>query len=172
MRKTRSDAVLLNLPEEQQAQLAEWLLSGMPYHEAKVLAEKEFGISVKSLASFGSFWSAVCQPALLARRRRAAGSAEERAAEMRRNPAAFSAATLDAIEERAFEMSQSPQTPAKDVKAMMTLLLKAYDQRLTDRKVTLLEAAAAKADAAEKVTRSDMTAEEKAARMKQIFGMG
>lgn len=135
MRKTRSDAVLLNLPEEQQAKLAEWLLSGVPYHEAKVLAEKEFGIAVRSLSSFGEFWSAVCQPALLAKRRKLAGAAEARAEEAGRHPGAFDRATLDAITQRAYELAENSNSEAKDVKAVMMLLLKARDQEFREKKL-------------------------------------
>jgi hypothetical protein len=120
--------VLLNLPEEQQAKLAEWLLQGMPYHEAKVLVEKEFAVEVKSLSSFKGFWAEVCQPALLARRRRAVSGAEARADEAQRHPAMFDRATLDALEQKAYELSERPDPPAKDVKAVLMLLLKARDQ--------------------------------------------
>ena len=46
MRRPRPDAVLLNLPEEQPANLADWLLSGVPYHDARARVEKEFGVSL------------------------------------------------------------------------------------------------------------------------------
>ena len=128
MRKTRSDAVLLNLPEAQQAKLAEWLLNGMPYHEATVLVEKEFGVSLKSLAPFASFWREVCQPAMLARRRRTASGAEARVEEAQKHPARFDRATIDALEQKALELAERPDPPAKDVKAVMMLLLKARDQ--------------------------------------------
>ena len=71
MRKLRADAALLNLPEDQQAKLADWLLSGIPYHEARARVEKEFGVSPTRLVAFTSFWRRVCVPQLLQRRRRA-----------------------------------------------------------------------------------------------------
>ena len=137
MRKIRSDAILLNLPEEQQAKLAEWLLNGMPYHEAKVLVEKEFGRSVKSLDSFRSFWQQVCQPQILARRRRAVTTADERAAEAKKNPGQFDLATMDAIKQRAYELAESPEAKAGDVKAILMLLLKARDQDIHERELEL-----------------------------------
>lgn len=137
MRKTRSDAVLLNLPEEQQAKLAGWLLAGMPYHEAKVLAEKEFGVTLRSLDSFRSFWQEVCQPQILARRRRAVSTAEERALEAKKNPGQFDLATMDAIRQRAYELAESPEASPKDVKAILMLLLKARDQDRQERELEL-----------------------------------
>lgn len=135
MRKTRSDATLLNLPDDQQAKLAEWLLNGTPYHEARVLVEKEFGLSLKSLDPFKNFWREVCQPALLARRFRARSTAEQRAEEAKRNPGQFDAATLDAIKQKAYELSEQPDASPKDVKAILMLVLKARDQDFQERQL-------------------------------------
>lgn len=136
-RKPRSDAALLNLPEEQQARLADWLLGGVPYHEAKVLVEKEFGLKIKSLNPFSTFWREVCQPHLLARRRRALTTAEERAEEAKRNPGQFDLATMDALRQKAYELAESPDASARDVKAVLTLLLKARDQEIKQQELEL-----------------------------------
>lgn len=135
MRKTRSDAILLNLPEEQQAKLAEWLLSGVPYHEAKLLVEKEFGVAVKSLDSFRSFWEQVCVPLLLVKRQRSLKTADSRAMAVTQSPGQFDLATLDAIKQRAYELSESPGADPKDVKAILMLVLKARDQDLQERQL-------------------------------------
>lgn len=179
MRKTRSDAILLNLPEEQQAKLADWLLSGVPYHEAKVLAEKEFGISLKSLAPFQSFWREVCAPALLARRRRAVSTADIRAEEAGKNPAQFNRATLDALEQKAYELAESPEADPKEVKAVMTLLLKAQDQDIRREQLALerekfeeMKRKAAQADQAKGVMENkELSIKQREARMKEIFGI-
>lgn len=134
MRKTRSDAKLLNLPEEQQAQLAEWLLGGMPYHVAQASVEKEFGVRV-SLGAFSQFWAEVCTPQLLRRRSEAAQAADEIAAEASRRPGAFDEATLAALRQKAFELAISPNASPKDVKALYVLIQKARDQDLEERKV-------------------------------------
>ena len=141
---------LLKMPEEHQAKLAEWLLGGMPYHEAKVLVEKEFApVKVSSLGRFTSFWQAVCVPHLLQRRQRMAGTAGERAQEAIRNPAEFDKATLDALQQKAYELAESSNADPKEVKAIMTLLLKARDQSLEERKIVLLEKKAAAYDRAQ-----------------------
>ena len=172
MRKTRSDSKLLNLPEEQQAQLAEWLLSGVPYHQAREMVSKEFGVVVLGLAAFSEFWQTVCAPALIARRQRAVTTAEEIATEAGATPGRFDAATIDALKQRAFELSISPGANPKDVKAIFALVLKARDQDINERKVALLEAQARKAEAAESVTRdASLTPEQREARMREIFGL-
>ncbi len=136
MRKPRSDAKLLHLPEEQQAQIVEWLLSGVPYHKARELIAKEFGTST-SLAALSAFWDEVCTPALLARRQQAVTTADEIAQEARAKPGNFDAATIDAIRQKAFELSVSPMSSARDVKSLFMLLLKSRDQDLKDRDIEI-----------------------------------
>jgi hypothetical protein len=176
MKKPRADAKLLNLPEEQQAQLAEWLLGGMPYHSAREAVRKEFGVEVRSLSAFSVFYSEVCRPQLLRRRAMAATTADEIAAEAEKSPAQFDRATVDAIRQKAFELAISPMSSPADVKALFMLLQKSRDQ---DLKVEGLEIARRRLDILERresqskdvLTNTALSPEEKAARMKQIFGL-
>jgi hypothetical protein len=48
---------------------------------------------------------------------------------------------------------------------------KRVDQQLDERRVVVLEKRSAQADAAEAVVKSELTPEEKQARMKEIFGL-
>ena len=171
MRRPRSDSKLLNLPEGQQAQLAEWLLNGMPYHQAQALVEKEFSVSV-SLPCFTSFWRAVCQPELLRRRVRAVETADAIASESVKSPGRLDKATLDALKQLAFNEAIKPGADPKAVKAIFGLILKSRDQDLDNRKIELLERKAAQAEQAEGTLKdSNLSDEEKAARMRQIFGL-
>ncbi len=136
MRKPNATAKLLNLPEEQQAQLADWLLNGTPYHKAKELVLAEFGVSV-SLTAFQSFWQEVCAPALLSRRKRAVSMAGEVAEEAQKTPGRFDAATVDAIKQKAFELAISPMSEPKDVKALFMLLQKGRDQDIKAQQLDL-----------------------------------
>lgn len=175
MNKPRPESKLLNLPEEQQAQLAEWLLSGMPYHEAKVLVQKEFGVSV-SLSKFSAFWAAVCSPALLAKRARAVNLANDVADQARKHPGKFDEATIDALKQKAFELASSPNGKPKDVKALFALVLKAKDQeagekrlKLDERKVAILEKKAAAYDKAKEVFEAELSPDEQKRRLKEIL---
>lgn len=129
LKKPRADAKLLNLPEEQQAQLADWLLSGVPYHAARGMVSKEFGVSC-SLSALSGFWQEVCVPVLLKRRSQAVRAAEGIAQEASRTPGRFDAATLDAIQQKAFEILVSPGAKPADVEAIVNLALKSRDQSL------------------------------------------
>lgn len=134
--KPKSNAILLNLPEEQQAQLVEWLLGGMPYHRAQAMLEKEYGVTV-SMGTFTGFWEKVCVPELLRRRSQAVTTANEVADEARKMPGRFDAATIDALKQKAFELAISPNANPKDVKSIMSLVLKARGQDLDARQLSL-----------------------------------
>jgi hypothetical protein len=177
MSKPKANAKLLNLPEAQQAQLAEWLLDGLPYHKAQELVLKEFGVQV-GLTAFTGFWEEVCAPALVARRRRMVGTAEEVATEAAASPGRFDSATVDALKQRAFELAIKPNADPKEVKAIFALVLKSRDQeinaeqlKIEERKMKLLEQKAALADQAEAVAKEPLSAEEQQRRIKEIFGI-
>lgn len=181
MRKTRSDSILLGLPEEQQARLAEWLLSGVPYHKAKELLEKEFGVVFSSLSCFTPFWEQVCVPVLLTRRARAVSTAEEVANDAKARPGKLDAATIDALKQKAFELAISPGQDPEAVKAFFSLVLKARDQELAGEKVRLqrdrfeFDAAKRAMEEAAKiksVVESKLNSEQKIAQVRQLlFGV-
>jgi hypothetical protein len=175
MKKPRSDSKLLNLPEEQQAQLAEWLLSGISYHKAKELVLAEFKVST-SLSSLFAFWNEVCTSALLTRRQQAVTTADEIAAEVKKTPGQFDSATIDAIKQKAFELSISPQSAPGDVKSLFMLLLKARDQELKNKDIEIklrrLELAEQQLDKVKSaLTDGSKSLTQREARMKEIFGL-
>jgi hypothetical protein len=146
MRKTNSTAKLLNLPEGQQAQLAEWLLSGMPYHQARDLVFKEFAVEVKSLDAFSRFWDQVCSQALIAKRRRAAGMSSTVIDDVLQNPGKFDEANIALMKQRLFELLMNPRPCEKELKGLLSAFLKVRDQdgsekarELAERQVKLAE---------------------------------
>jgi len=175
MKKPRSDSKLLNLPEEQQAQLADILLSGMRYHDAKKFVETEFHITT-SLASLSAFWDEVCTSALITRRQQAVTTADEIAAEVQKKPGQFDSATINAIKQKAFELSISPRSAPGEVKALFSLILKARDQDLKNkdidiklRRLEIVEKQSASARAT--LADGSLSQEQREQRMKQIFGL-
>jgi hypothetical protein len=179
MSKPRSDAKLLNLPEEQQARLADWLLSGMSYHDAREMVIKEFGVTV-SLDAYRGFWQAVCGPALIAKRRRAVNTANEVAQEAEKNPGRFDQATIDALKQKAFELSISPGANPKDVKSLFSLVLKAKDQehdeaqlKLDREKVEILTCEKYllwfKDKRATEIAESNISTPDKVAKLRQLY---
>lgn len=133
MKKPQSTAKLLNLEEGQQAQIAEMLLDGMPYHKVREIIAKSppegFGVSV-ALSAFTQFWQEICVPLHLVRRQRAVSTAKEIAADARTRPGEFDTATIDALQTKALELALSPRANPKDVKALYMLVIKAKEQGL------------------------------------------
>lgn len=129
MRKTHA-ILQTKLGDAQQAQLADWLISGMKYHEAVPVIEKEFGLKLGGgwKRQLGDFWSAVCVPQLLRHRHQAVTTSEEIATEAKARPGQFDAATIDALKQKSFELSINPGANPKDVQALFSLVLKARDQ--------------------------------------------
>ena len=136
MRKTRSDSKLARLDEGQQAQLVEWLLGGVPYHQARELVKKEFGLSC-SISSLSYFYRDCCAPHLLRRRNQAVQTAEDIAQAATATPGQFDQATIDAIKQKAFELAINPMSAAKDVKSLFMLLQKSTDQSLKREQLKL-----------------------------------
>jgi len=135
MRKPKSK-LETELDDAQQAALADWLLSGMPYHQARELVQKDFGLRV-ALSAFTPFWQTVCAPALVARRHRAVSTANDVAAAAAADPGRFDDATIDALKQKAFELSISPHALPGQVKALFSLVLKSRDQDLKSDQVNL-----------------------------------
>ena len=133
-RKPRSDAKLLNLPEEQQSQLADWMLSGIPYHTVLKMVDKEFEVKT-SMGALSSFWEHICSAELIRRRSQAVNLAEEVAIEAELNPGRFDKATIDALQQKAFELAVSPGADPKDVKSLFMLVLKARDQEMDEKQL-------------------------------------
>jgi hypothetical protein len=126
MKKPRGK-LFTELNEAQQAQLAEWMLDGVQYHQALGMVEKEFGVKT-STAALSGFWQEVCSPALLARRARARGLADDLAEAAEKTPGRFNAATLAAISQKAFELAVSPHADPKDVRELFSLMLDAQQE--------------------------------------------
>jgi hypothetical protein len=129
MRKTHA-ILQTKLDEARQAQLADWLIGGMKYHEAVPVIEKEFGLKLGGgwKRQLGDFWQSVCVPQLLRRRHQAVTTSEEIATEAKSRPGQFDAATIDALKQKSFELSINPGANPKDVKALFSLVLKAREQ--------------------------------------------
>jgi|HubBroStandDraft_6_1064221.scaffolds.fasta_scaffold167004_2 hypothetical protein len=137
MRKHPAAALLLSLPEDQRDKLAGWLLGGMPYHQARILVKKEFGVEVRSLSTFSSFWDEACVPYLLARRRQMLRAATARSGEALDDPGVFDEATIDALKQRAYELAESPESKASELRSVVLLLLKYQEQRMKSLRLEL-----------------------------------
>lgn len=130
MRKPRSDSKLDALDVDQQRQLCEWLLTpGLSYEKIKALVLEEFKTSTTA-GSLSAFYQSYVAAYLIQRRAQSVGVAKEVGEEIRKTPGQFSEATIDALEQKAFELANNPQVDPRSVHSVFSLLLKARDQEL------------------------------------------
>lgn len=136
MRKPRSDSKLDHLPDDQAMQITQWLTGGMSYEKVVLLLEKAPFYIETSTRALSEFYQHYCSEALLQRRQRAARLAMGIRKEMQANPADFDSATIELLSRWSFELASARDLNVKDVKSIMTLLLKRRDQ---DKKAETLE---------------------------------
>ena len=170
-RKARADSKLDSLPPAQLAELVQGLLCGWSYGQAIDWLKVECGVSV-SLSAFTPFYQRHVEPVLRERKQFAALSAKT-LAKMAKETEAFDAAAIGELKEYAYRLIRDPNSNPEDARKWMETLIKAQAGQRDSRKLSLLEATAAQADAAAGVSNNHkLTAEEKAAELKRIFRMG
>lgn len=172
-KKPRGDSHLDNLPGDQKVQLCAWLThENVIYKEAVVRCREQFGIATNG-SSLRSFYSNVALPWSFAQAR---DSAETFAQLMEGD---FNEASIKRAKQLAFEAMTSPQPNIEAAKSLLKIVgdsakvdLARERLSLDARKVKLLEAKAAQADAAEGVTRDPtLTPELREQKLKEIFGL-
>ncbi|HEY3659711.1 MAG TPA: hypothetical protein VGK91_00620 [Candidatus Udaeobacter sp.] len=167
MKKPRSDSKLDALDVDQQRQLCEWLLTpGLSYEAVKKMCLDDFNVSTTA-SSLSSFYQSYVAAYLIQRRAQAVGVAKELGAEVEKTPGQFSKATIDALEQKAFEFAQNPMVNPKDVKNIFMLVLKAHENQLDRDKFEELKRQAAEAKTTS--TDSKLSDAEKAERIREIF---
>jgi len=168
-RKPRTDSKLKTLPAETQRQIFE-LLRGVPYRKAVAEVREKFGVetSVGALAEFYSWFPlsrGLEQAASFAEQLEKMAKADPQLAGKSEEISRFAQIAFEA---RAVE-TQDPELYVELAK----LRIKREANTLQERRVKILEAKAAKADAAEQVANdSTLTEEERTKRLRQIFRMG
>lgn len=167
------------LPEEHFTQIVEWLLDGIPATKVAALAAEELKLPPAKLphkTGLYEFWESFSRYWLMARRRLAARDSTALREEIARSPEQWEAATLDQLQQRAFEVLSDPTASAKDLKGLVTLLFKHRDQtlkgeqiELQKRRLSLLES---QSEAAKKTLGdTNLTPAQREARMREIFGI-
>jgi hypothetical protein len=136
MRKPRSDSKLLNLPPEQESQLVDMLLSGIPYHKVILLLKKKPFVIDTSLGSLSDFYQQRCAAKLLTRGSEAAKLAEMIGAAAAKSPG-LDAGIIAGLKQKAFEIVINPHAGSEEVMFIIGQFLKLRDQDLKSEQVTL-----------------------------------
>ncbi len=132
--KPRSDAVLLNLPADQQSLLAEWLLGGLSYQQAQTRAGREFGVHA-SLPVFSNFYRVVCLPILQARRADLLIAAKSFHPESGPQAGALARSTWELLQQKIFELALESEPRVADLKALCPLVLRARQVQLREQEL-------------------------------------
>lgn len=173
MKEPRADAKLKTLPEESQAAIFA-LFTATPDREPMTLedacgwvyAQKGISVSLDTLSRWRSWY------ALRARMDAAKAKAEQARLEMLTQNPDMSPERLEEVAQMVFTAETLEGGDIKNYVALATLRLNQRRTEMDERKLKLLEAKAAQADAAKALSASDMTADQKADRLKEIFRMG
>lgn len=137
LKRPRSDSKLDALDMDQQRQLCEWLLTpGLSYEKIKKLLLEEFNVSTTA-GSLSRFYQSYVAAYLLERRALAIGVAKEVGQDLKKRPGEFSQVTIDALEQKAFELANNPVVDSGSIKSVFALLLKARDQELKSKDIDI-----------------------------------
>ncbi len=144
-----------------------WLAGGTQSAAAEMIKEA-FGVET-SPAALSAFWRRFRSSWLGERMRRSSRAAKELANLLDREQ--VESATWDLLSQQAFELLTSPDPDPSALVKLGKLILQGQKQSLDERKVSLLEEKARQADQVKDVMESQLSEEDKAARMRAIFGM-
>jgi hypothetical protein len=144
-----------------------WLY-GRSAKVVKRMIMEVYGVET-SEAALSGFWARFAGPYLAERMRRSSAQARELANTL--SAADVQRSTMELIAQQAFELMSSPMPDPEDVVKLAKVVLLSQKQDLDERKVALLEAKAKQADLAKDVMESQLSEEDKAAKMRAIFGM-
>jgi hypothetical protein len=176
----RAESRIWHLCDEHFVEFCKWVLAGLGEKKIREHCEVDLKLPPEKIPgrnAISDFWSEFGLCLLEVCRAQAALLAKGIATSAAKSPAEFSAATLAALEQRVFEMSLSPNTDPRDIKALCDILegredrkLKVRQIEMQERRLTLLEKK--EADAKSTLTDSKLTSEEKVQKMREVFGAG
>ena len=163
LRKPRPDSVIgSQLPPIIKDDVDTMLLSGESYRKVQQRLEED-GIKLSQEATRRYYHSQIL-PARLARQNKTAEELNKISVE------GVDEATMRAIRSAALDLAASPSCDPKALNILVGLILKAEQLAQDKRRLKILEAKAAQADAAKQVTQSTLTPEERDRKLRNIFG--
>ena len=163
LRKPRPDSVIgSQLPPIIKDDVDTMLLSGESYRKVQQRLEED-GIKLSQEAIRRYYHSRIL-PARLARQNKTAEELNKISVE------GVDEATMRAIRSAALDLAASPSCDPKALNILVGLILKAEQLAQDKRRLKILEAKAAQADAAKQVTQSTLTPEERDRKLRNIFG--
>jgi len=168
-RKPRADSKLDSLGESQQAELVRLLADGCSYAQAIEWVEAECQVKT-TLASLSAFYKRHVVPVIKDRRDFAAAQAG--ALDKLSGRVDWDKASIEQLKALAFRELNREGADVETIEKLTKLLLKNREQEMSERKLVIMEQRAKQAVAAQKVVGNEtLSAEEKANKLKELFGI-
>ena len=176
-RKPRSDAKLKSLPPNQREMLIRWLLDeNLSYEKAVKRLEQDFNVRT-SLRAISGFYATECFSLRSSEANDFAARVEK---ELLSSDPNFDKATLALIKQKTFERAYAKNGNLDELAILSGIIgdsahlkLKERDIALKERRLALLEKKVEQADRAKGIVGDEkLSDEEKAARLRGLFGMG
>lgn len=170
-RRPRSDAALMSLPEETQAELFEFVdghrADGLRKIRVALQEEKGIAVSLATLSNWLNWYS------LRAKISSTAAMADDLARILKERPdLKLDDAQIMRASQAFFEAKAMQESDAKTYVALAAVRRGAAELRLKERRIALEERKLRQAEEAEGVAkRADLSPAEKEARIKEIFGV-
>jgi hypothetical protein len=169
-KKPRSDSKLDAMPESRVLELRDMMLAGKGHRECLDWLALECQVSV-SPSALTSFYKRHCAPVIRERRQFSVIKAEALGDAMAKDPVSWDEAIVERTKQLAFEFMSGDKIDPDAVKALLDALTKANKQALDREKFEEAKRKAAQADKAKEVSDNPaLSAEEKAAKLKEVFG--
>jgi hypothetical protein len=182
-KKPRADSKLDSMPESRVMELRDKIMAGDTYQECLAWLSMECHVD-STLSALSSFYKRHCWPIIRERRQISVIKAEALGDAMAKDPVNWDDKIIDRTKQLVFEFLSTDGRDPDAVSSLLDSIIKAKKQEFSEqiqtrkanaeeRKLVMLEAKAAQADAAAGVTNNHkLTPEEKAAELKRIFRMG
>jgi hypothetical protein len=171
-KKPRADSKLDAMPESRVLELRDMLLASKAHKEIHSWLFSECGVTVDSSA-LTRFYKRHCAPVIRERRQFSVVKAEALGSAMAKDPVTWDDKIVERTKQLAFEFLSEDAPDPEAIKALLDALTKANKQALDREKFEEAKRKALLADKAKEVSDDTaLSAEEKQARLKQIFGMG
>jgi hypothetical protein len=135
--KPRSDSLLFSLGIEDQEKLNNWLLENHSLTEVQkfLAAEAPEGMGLKvQQTTLRRYYDRVMPEYIASRRQSALATARHLKTAIETDPNEFDAPTLDALKQRVFELTLSPESNPDTIYKLYRLVLRAKDQELAREK--------------------------------------
>lgn len=164
MRKLRKDSKFARLTEEQRSELGVYLEGHSLEESQQWLAARGVEVSLQSISEFYRLHVLPCKWKRMATVAAVLSKVEGES---------VTDAAHRAVAQRVFELSTDPKADPELLAKFYKLMNDGQQTAQSERKLALLEAKAAAADdAAAAIRDTTLTAAEKEARIKEIFGLG